>query len=99
VGIEDYLKERGLNAAITISELNHIVEKVYAKTSLSKEESIQIVKLFFDEIRAGMINKEIIKVSKLGSFFISCPSVTNNKERVFAKFKPNKSFIKRMNDE
>lgn len=97
-GIEDYLANRGHNSKIDVSSLSHITETICAHTKLTKEESEQILTLFFQEIRSAMLIGKIVFFHELGRFYISSPLV-NCKERIRPMFKPSRSLLKRLNNE
>ena len=95
-GIEDHLASMGNGFPIEVTELDHIVDAIVAYCDVTREQGTRILCLFFQEIRSAMLKGEIININGLGMFFISSPATTKNLERVFAKFKPNRSFIKRI---
>jgi hypothetical protein len=96
-GIEEYLANRGHNSKIEISSLSHIIETICAHTKLTKEESEQILTLFFQEIRSAMLIGKTVAINELGRFFISSPLV-NCKEKIRPMFKPSRSLVKRLNN-
>jgi nucleoid DNA-binding protein len=95
--IEEYLASRGDGSPVEANDLDHIVDAVCAYCGFTKEQSQRILCLFFQEIRNAMLAGDIVDIRGLGSFFISSPKVTSNKERVFPKFKAKKSFSRRLN--
>lgn len=96
-GIDEYLSARGNGQPIDISELKHITDAIMAFSNLSEEQSQRILTLFFQEIRSAMLKGEIVDIRGLGTFLISSPHTTNTKKRVFPKFIPKFSLIKRLN--
>lgn len=98
-GIEEFLAAKGSGQPIEVPELEHIADALVAYTGLTKEQSIRILILFFQEIRTSMLNGEVVDIRGLGSFFVSSPATTQTLKRVFVKFKPKRSLIKRINNE
>lgn len=96
-GIDDYFASKDYNLPIEVSELDQIIEAIIAYTGVTKEQSIRILSLFFNELRTNMLNGNLINIRHLGSFVIQSPSTTKTKN-IFVQFKPKKSLIKRMNN-
>jgi hypothetical protein len=96
--INQFLTGLGNQCPVTVPELGDIVEEVSARTKLSEDQANQVVKLFFQEIRGHLLRNGMVDISSLGRFFISSPSISGNKKRIFPKFKAKRSLIKRMND-
>lgn len=98
-GIDDFLAAQGSGHPIEVPELEHIADALVAYTGLTKEQSIRILVLFFQEIRTSMLKGDVVDIRGLGSFFVSSPATTQNTKKVFAKFRPKHSLIKRLNNE
>jgi nucleoid DNA-binding protein len=96
-GIEEYLAAQGNGHPVEVQELDHVVEALVAYCGLTKEQSTRVLSLFFQEIRSAMLKGETVDIRGLGSFFISSPVTTDNTKKVFAKFKPKRSLLNRMN--
>lgn len=96
-GIEDYLSSHGDGHPIEVKELDHIIDAVVAYCGVTREQSTRIVSLFFQEIRSSMLSGEVVDIRGLGSFFVSSPTTTNNAKKIFSRFKPKRSLVKRMN--
>ena len=96
-GIEDHLAAHGAGQPIEVQELEHIVEAIEAYCGLTKEQSNRLLCLFFQEIRSAMLRGEIVDIRGLGSFFIASPSITSNTIKVFPKFTPKRSLLRRLN--
>lgn len=97
--IEDYLSSHGNGSPIDVSELNHITEAIVAYCDLTKEQANRVLYLFFQEIRSEMLKGNVVDIRGFGQFLISSPAVTSNSKKVFPKFKPKKSLIRRLNNE
>ena len=95
-GIEDHLAAHGSGQPIEVQELEHIVEAIEAYCGLTKEQSNRVLCLFFQEIRSAMLRGEIVDIRGLGSFFIASPNISSTAFRVFPKFIPKKSLLRRM---
>ena len=98
-GIEEFLASHGSGYPIEVSEIEHIADALVAYTGLTKEQSIRVLTLFFQEIRSAMLKGDVVDIRGLGSFFISSPATTRNSKKVFPKFRPKRSFLKRLNHE
>jgi nucleoid DNA-binding protein len=85
------------NYPVSASELSDIIEKVVVNTELNSDAATAIVCAFFEEIRTAVLNNKIVGFRYLGNFYISSPKISNNKKRIFVKFKPTKTLLKRMN--
>lgn len=96
-GIEEFLSSKGDNLPVEVNELDHLIDAVIAYTGLTKDQSIRILSLFFQEIRSLMINGDTVDIRGFGTFLISSPLTTKTRKKVFAKFKPKKSLLNRMN--
>ncbi len=92
--IEDYLES--VSTPVQISELDDIIDHVAAKTGLDIEQASIVVQSIFQEIRNAMLRGESVTFRGLGEFYISSPK-NGNKIRIFPKFKPHKSLIRKMN--
>jgi len=95
-GIEDYLSERGDGVPVSSPELDHIAEALVAYCGVTKDQSKRIIDLFFQEIRSSMLRGEFVDIRGLGTFLISSPLTTGNSKKIFAKFKPKHSLVKRI---
>lgn len=98
-GIEEFLASHGDNLPIEVQELDHLTDAIVAYTGLTKEQSSRILCLFFQEIRSLMINGKAIDIRGLGMFLVSSPLTTKTRKKVFAKFKPKRSLLIRMNND
>jgi nucleoid DNA-binding protein len=98
-GIEEFLAAQGDGHPVEVAELPHIVDALVAYCGLTKEQSQRILSLFFQEIRTSMLKGCPVDIRGLGTFLVSSPLTTANKRKVFAKFKPKRSLIQRMNNE
>jgi len=95
-GIEEYLASQGNGLPVEVPELQHIADGIVAYCGVTKEQSIRILSLFFQEIRTAMLKGEVVDIRGLGMFLVSSPVTTKNSKKVFAKFRPKQSLIKRM---
>lgn len=98
-GIEEYLSSKGDGCPVEVNELEHITDALVAYCGFTKEQSKRVLSLFFQEIRTSMLNSEVVDIRGLGSFLVSSPATTSNSKKVFAKFQPKRSFLKRLNDD
>lgn len=96
--INTYLETADNSKSVSSRGLDDFVLKICTKTGLKKNISSVIVAMFFNEIRNSMLRGDVVTIRDLGKFFISSPNTSKNKTRVFAKFKPYKKLLKRMND-
>jgi nucleoid DNA-binding protein len=96
-GIEEFLASQGDGCPVEVPEVQHIADALVAFTNLTKEQAQRILALFFQEIRSAMLNGEVVDIRGLGSFLVSSPSTTSNAKKVFAKFQPKRSLVKRLN--
>lgn len=96
-GISEYLEQVDNDKSVNIKNLEEIVYRVNASTGIGLEASAVIVKLFFSEIRNGMLRGDVIVLAGLGKFSLSSPKKSKNKKRIFPKFKAYNSLIDRMN--
>jgi nucleoid DNA-binding protein len=96
-GIDEFSSSIGEGFPIQVSELEYIVDAITAHTNVTKEQATRILSLFFQEIRSLMLRGEIIDIKGFGDFFVSSPKTTGLRKKIFIKFKPKKSFIKRLN--
>ena len=98
-GIEEFLASQGDKLPVEVSELDHLTDAVVAYTGLTKDQSSRILSLVFQEIRTSMINGESVDIRGLGTFLVSSPATTKTRKKVFAKFKPKRSLLNRMNND
>lgn len=98
-GIEDYCASQGDGFPVEVSELDHIIDAIVAYTGLTKEQSARITSLFFQEIRTSMLKGDTVDIRGLGMFLVSSPATTGTRKKVFAKFKPKRSLLNRMNND
>jgi len=96
-GIEEYLASRGNGCPVEVNELEHIADALVAYCGLTKDQSQRILSLFFQEVRTSMLNGEVVDIRGLGSFLVSSPATTRNSKKVFPRFHPKQSFLKRLN--
>jgi nucleoid DNA-binding protein len=96
-GIKEYLAARGDNCPVEVQELEHMEDALVAYCALTKDQSQRILSLFFQEVRSSMLNGDVVDIRGLGSFFVSSPATTRNTKKVFPKFQPKQSFLKRLN--
>jgi nucleoid DNA-binding protein len=97
-GIETYLEQVNNERSVNVKGLEDLIARVQVRTGLSLAESEAVVRTFFQEIRNLMLRGEVISLAELGKFFISSPSKSDNKLRVFPKFKLFKKIIRKIND-
>lgn len=97
-GIEEFLAARGDGCPVEVTELEHITDALVAYCGLTKDQSERILSLFFQEIRTAMLNGDVVDIRGLGSFLVSSPATTSNSKKVFPKFQPKRSLLKRLND-
>lgn len=97
--IHDYLDSLDNSASVDVKNLDYLIHKIMAHTGLSKYVSGLIVKYFFQTIRNLILRGEIIRLNGLGSFYVSSPKVTKNKDKIFIKFKPVMQLSKKLNED
>ena len=98
-GIEEFLASRGDGCPVEVTGLEHVADALVAYCGLTKEQSQRLLSLFFQEIRTAMLNGDVVDIRGLGSFLVSSPATTRNSKKVFAKFQPKRSLLKRLNHE
>jgi nucleoid DNA-binding protein len=96
--IYQFLDESEDIKSVNISAIEEIAYKIHASTSLSKEASFIVLRLFFQEIRGNILQGNTVVLANLGKFFLSTPKTSNNKKRIFPKFKPYKKLLGKLND-
>ena len=96
--IEDYLESIDHNLPVSTVGLEHIEGSIVANTKLNEHDSKVILRLFFQELRNSLLRKNKVDIRSLGRFYISSPATSNNTKKVFVKFKPKKSLIKKLNE-
>lgn len=97
-GINEYLESVDSSSAISSKGLEEMVFNVRAKTGLAPDVCSAIVSYFFQEIQNEVLRGNVVTIKGLGKFVVSSPKVTSTKERVFVKFIPYKSLIRKLND-
>lgn len=95
--IEKYLEQNEHMLPVGIKELGHIVNAVISRTVLNKEVAALIVRLFFIEIRNGIVRGDLIELKGLGRFFLSSPVTSGTSRKIFPKFKPTKIVRDKLN--
>lgn len=83
---------------IKLSGGDYVLEKLRAKTGLTKDQCRMILTKFFETIRVEILNGNRIILKEFGSFFMSSPVTTKNSLKVFPKFKPSKKLLQRLNE-
>lgn len=98
-GIDEYLESINYGYPISLggTELDIFVKLINSYTTLNDENSGIILRLIFEEIRKALLRGEIINLRGFGSFYVSSPKVSGNKERVFIRFRPSKILRQRLN--
>ena len=96
--IHDYLESVENSKSVNVKGFEELIYKIRAHTGLSFEASSLVLKHFFQDIRNAMLRGDIIALSGFGKFFISSPKNTNNKNKVFAKFKPYPQLSNKLNE-
>lgn len=96
--VEEYLESIDFNLPVSIDNLEHIVGAIVAKTNLNEYDAKKVLRLFFQEIRNSILKKQKVNIRRLGSFYVSSPYTSNNSKKVFVKFEPKKSLIKKLNE-
>lgn len=94
--IYDYLESSENGKPISIFGLNDLILLVCSRTGLNKKISSAIIKILFHEIRNGMLRGDIIKIKELGNFLIACPYNSTTKSRIFPKFEPHPTLLKKI---
>lgn len=94
--IYDYLNSYSKDKILS-ENFQNIIEDISNNTNLPKEISEEIIKLFFQEIKSKILNGYIVYIRKFGKIFISSPKLVKNNKRVFVKFEPSKTLIKKLN--
>ncbi len=95
-GIEEFLASQGDKLPVEVQELDQLTDALVAYTGLTKDQSVRVLSLFFQEIRTSMINGEVVDIRGFGTFLVSSPATTKTRKKVFAKFKPKRSLLNRM---
>lgn len=96
--IHEYLETADTRKAVSSKGLEEMVYRICSRTGLDKAIAATIVSMFFHEIRNSMLRGDEVALRGLGKFLVSSPRNTQNKKRVFAKFKTYRKFKKKLND-
>lgn len=96
--IYDYLESVENSKSINVNGFEELIYKIRAHTGLSFEASSLVLKHFFQDIRSAMLRGDIVALSGFGKFFISSPKNTNNKQKIFAKFKAYPPLSNKLNE-
>jgi len=96
--IEAYLESTSYGIPISISGIEKISSAITSHTSLSNENSAIVLRLIFEEIRRALLRGEIVRLKRFGSFFVSSPKLSGNKERVFLRFRPSATLKQKLNE-
>ncbi|HVI41602.1 MAG TPA: HU family DNA-binding protein [Anaerovoracaceae bacterium] len=97
--ISQYLEQLESTKSVTAKGLEEIIYRMHASTGISKEACMIVIKIYFQEIRSAILRGDKVVLAGLGKFILASPKNSGNKKRVFPKFKPYKTLIKRMNNE
>jgi nucleoid DNA-binding protein len=97
--IHQYLEQANNNRSVNIENLDEIVYRIHASTGLSLEASEIVLKSFFQEIRNSILRGEVVRLAKLGKFFLSTPKTVKNKKRIFPKFQLYKQLLLKLNND
>lgn len=96
--IEDYLESISYGYPVSISGLERIRSAITSHTSLSDDTSAIVLRLIFEEIRRALLRGERVQLKRFGSFYVSSPKVSGNKQRVFARFRPSPTLKQKLNE-
>lgn len=96
-GIEEYLEDIENSSTITLSELDDLVDYVYAKVDLPKDSCKIIIKSILNEVKNCLLRGDKFIFANFGSLFISSPKVSKTAKKVFVKFKPAKLLLYKLN--
>jgi nucleoid DNA-binding protein len=96
--IHDYLESAENSKSVNVKGFDELIYKIRAHTGLSYDASSLVLKYFFQDIRNAMLRGDIVALNGFGKFFISSPKNTNNKQKVFAKFKPYTQLANKLNE-
>jgi nucleoid DNA-binding protein len=97
-GISEYNKLIKKRYDIKITGLENLVNDVMKSTSLNRKKSERIVIMFWQIIRSEALKGHNVKIYDFGNFYIVSPLVTRSVDKIFMKFLPDKSLIKRLNE-
>jgi nucleoid DNA-binding protein len=97
--IEEYLESISYGHPISVgAELERISSAINSHTTLSKDNGNIVLRLFFEEIRRAVLRGEVVRLRGFGSFYVSGPKTSGNRERVFVKFRPSPILKRRLNE-
>lgn len=97
--IEAYLESISYGHPISIgNELERFSATITSYTNLSRENSNLVLRLFFEEIRRALLHGEIVRLRGFGSFFVSSPKLSGNRERIFFRFRPSPILRRKLNE-
>lgn len=97
--IFQYLEQLEGSKSVTAKGLEEIIYRMHASTGISKEACTIIIKVYFQEIRNAVLRGDKVVLAGLGKFILASPKNSKNKKKIFPKFKPYKTLIKKMNYE
>ena len=95
--IDDYLESIDDKFPITEDGLEEIIDKLVLRTGMRRFLASTITILFFQTIRNKLLRNNSIILKGLGKFYVSSPLSGSSKKKIFIKFEPAKSLIKKMN--
>lgn len=81
-----------------IVDCEEIFLSVSQRTNLSPELIKKIISYFFLEIKINLISGYIVYIFNIGKFFISSPSFSEGKRKIYPNFMLAPSFRKKLND-
>lgn len=96
--IHAYLETIRTEDSVSSKGLEELIFKIRSITGLSEETCSDIISLFFEEIRNGILRGEIIELRGFGKFYVACPKNKITKNRVVARFRPAPLLIKKLNE-
>ena len=95
--ISEYLEQFENSKSVNAKGLDEIIYRMHASTGVNKETCVLIIKTYFQEIRNAILRGDMVVLAGLGKFFLSSPKNSKNKKKIFPKFTPYKTLIKKMN--
>jgi hypothetical protein len=96
--IHDYLESFGSFGVISAKGLDELVYKIHAYTGVGYDVAREIVRLFFTEIRSGILRGDTVMLAQFGKFYPALFPLSNGKKSLFPRFKAYTELSNRVSD-
>jgi len=96
--IYDYLESVDNEKAVKSKGLEELIYKIHASVNVDYDTASLIVRMIFQEIRNAMLRGDEVNLRGFGKFYISSPKKSGNKIKVFPKFQPHNTLMRKINE-